>query len=434
MVPFRLGLLAWASVALLFACSDDSDNNDEDIPTLRGIVVDVGDDSKISSANVVVVNLNTNATVARQLTGVDGAFSIELDSGTYTVEIQANGYYDYPATPGGGIVVTLPSDSVWTITMKKNASLGAVGAIRGTVDADSGEVSGTLLVAVKGDTALSTAAGPDGGYVLYNLTPGIWSIEAYKAGFRQEGNAVSVTVEEEESKTANISLLAHKGAKVTGNVSFLSTTARKVDVTLVHPVTRKAIPGLSVLTDAGNSFRLVAVPPGEYIAWASYQNDSIVMDPDWIRKSGLPALTVLVADTALQINFSCTGAIDIKSPSNPMDSLFPVEVDSVPVFTWIKQSSYASATEYILEVLDDHGNRIWGGYNAELVALHQVIPEEGNMSISYNFDGSATVDTLPPGDYRWKVYAVKEADKQGVISREILSASEDLMGLFRIVE
>lgn len=427
---FALSMLA----IFAWSCSSDKEKDREpEPPTLNGVVLSAEDSSPVEGANVVVIDLNTNATVARQLTGINGEYSVELDEGSYTVEIQASGYYDYPANAGGGMVVTLPSDSLWTITLIENPNLGPVGTIQGQIDINSGDVSGTLVVASNGNHAVSTAAGPDGSYILYNLAPGAWTLEFYKAGLMLDGTLEAIQVEDGKASTQNVNMLSHRGTKVSGSVSFLSTTGKTVDVTLVHPITRKAIPGLSVMIDSSKNFELSAVPPGEYIAWASFQNDSIVMDPDWIRKSGLPELTVTEADTALEINFSCTGAITLTSPTNPMDSLYGVQIDSMPVFTWIKQSSYSSASEYILELFDDHGNRVWGGFDAELTPLHATIPEAGNMSIAYNFDGSAELDTLPPGQYRWKVYAVKVIDKKGVITRELLSASEDLLGLFEIV-
>ena len=417
---------------LLLSCGSDKHDEPDSTPVLQGIVLSASNDSPIEGANVVVINLKTNATVGRQLTGPDGRFSFELDSGSYSFEIQGSGFLDYPTHQGGGMVVTIPRDSGVTVTMNPNPTIGAVGSIAGSLAIDSGSVAGTLIVAINGNQAISTAAGPDGSFLLLNVPAGTWTLEFYKSGLMQTGAEVTALVTANKVINTSGEMQVHPGARIAGSVSFLATTAKNIDVTLVHPLTHKAIPGLSVRTDSGNSFVLNSVPPGNFIAWASYQNDSIVMDPDWIRKSGLPTITVLAADTALSIDFSCTGAITLMQPTNPMDSIYSVELDSIPVFTWIKQSSYASAHEYIIEVFNEAGKRVWGGYDTDLLPLHQPILATNNLSVAWNFDTTAT-DSLVPGNYRWKVYAVKVIDKKGVITRELLSASEDLLGLFKIM-
>lgn len=428
MIQFALLMMA----ITFFGCGDDKKEPDPN-PLLKGVVLDAITNTPMTGANVVVIDLESNETVGRQLTDDDGTFSFSLEEGTYTLEVQAIGYYDYPANQGGGVVVTLPADSSTLLRLNPNASLGSVGSVSGKVHLESGSAAGTLVVAVNGDKAVSTAAGPDGTFLLLNVPAGTWTLEFYKAGLAQTGTVAEVQVSAGKSTSVDAQMETHAGARVTGNVSFLSTTAKNVDVTMVHPITRKAIPGLSVRTDSSNRFQMDQVPPGTYIAWASYQNDSIVMDPDWIRKSGLPILVVLPTDTALTIDFSCTGSILLSAPTNPMDSIYPVEVDTIPSFSWVKLSSYASAQEYIIEVFNVDGKRIWGGYSDSLKPLHATIEATTTTSIQWNFDSSAT-ETLKPGDYRWKIYAIKVIDKKGVITRELLSASEDLQGLFHVLE
>jgi hypothetical protein len=170
------------------------------------------------------------------------------------------------------------------------------------------------------------------------------------------------------------------------------------------------------------------VPPGTYIAWASFRNDEYVMDPDSIRKFGFPQVTFTPDSADLEQNFDVTGTVKITGPTNEPDLVVPVEVNTAtPTFTWEK---YASAKEYIIEVFNSKGETIWGGFNDIGEVQHTQIGQN-ETSVEFNFDSSATTALQDGEIYRWKIYADNDAlqDVQGLIS-----SSEDLMGLFKYVQ
>ena len=137
------------------------------------------------------------------------------------------------------------------------------------------------------------------------------------------------------------------------------------------------------------------------MAWASYENDGYVMDPDWIFKNPGVLEISFAFDTTKILNFSVTDAVTIVSPTNPADSLIPAVVDTtVPTFYW---SAYPQAKEYIIEVRDANGNLMWGGFTNSGVINHTQIPKEWN-SVAYNFDGTALSPLLSGNVYQWRIY------------------------------
>jgi hypothetical protein len=199
-----------------------------------------------------------------------------------------------------------------------------------------------------------------------------------------------------------------------------------VDVTLIHPTTREAVPGL--YTFGEGSFAIDRIPPGTYIVWASYRNDGYVMDPDGIFKFGLPMVTFEQGtESIIQDRIILTDAIPIVSPTNDPTSSVPAPVATTqPSFVW---TDYPQASEYILEVFNGRGDRIWGGYESDSTINHPQILRH-TVQQQYNFDGSATEPLVVGGVYRWKVYADDTEDPD---IQTLISSSEDLLGLFEVV-
>jgi hypothetical protein len=184
--------------------------------------------------------------------------------------------------------------------------------------------------------------------------------------------------------------------------------------------------GLTTVIDAGRNYAINKIPDGEYVAWASYENDGYVMDPDWIFKN--PGALNISFDTISSkvLDFSVTGAITIISPTNPANNIIPEPADSIiPTFYW---NAYSSTKEYIIEVKDINGNLIWGGFKENGEINHAQIPKEWN-SVEFNFDGSAISQLQSGNIYQWRLYS---DDDEAANIQTLLSASEDLMGLFLI--
>lgn len=419
-------------IILFFAgCTKDSGNNPLlTYAIIEGRILTASDSTGIASANVTVYNANTNAPVTRMLTDVEGYYRLTVDGGTYYLNTAAQGFFPIPRSNDA----PLPFTAVVNDTVIQSAYLFAnpaaisTGSISGTVASGTSGISGVLLVAVRNtdSLAISGVTGPDGFFVLYNMVPGSYTIKCYFAGYVQISDT-SVTIVPNTGLTGvDLHVANAVNGHLTGKITFLASPNSQVDITLVHPITRDAIPGLNTINNATNDYSLSGIPPGAYIAWASYRNDGYVMDPDWIRKNGLPLVTFGAIDTLKTTNFSVTGAITIISPTNVADSVYAIPVTTAkPTFTW---ESYPSAKEYIIEVIDRSGTVIWGGFDASGVIRHAQIDQHQTSAV-FNFDGSA-LDSLKNGEsYRWKIYADNDAT---VNVQGLISASEDLRGLFKV--
>ncbi|MBN1128527.1 MAG: carboxypeptidase regulatory-like domain-containing protein [Chitinispirillaceae bacterium] len=411
-------------------CSNDTGNN----PTsgvISGTVMKAIDSSAIASANVTVFNANTNAPVLRILTDLQGQYRLEVVPGTYYLKVAAQGYKPSPPADGAPLPfeVTANDPLIQNTYLRSDPAAVSTGSVSGTVISGTSGIGGALVIALRttDSIAFSGVSGPAGFYVLYNLPAGTYRIQCYLAGYMQSPDT-SLTVAPNTAITDfNLHLEGASVTRLTGKITFLASQNSQVDITLIHPVTRDAIPGLNTTSDATLNYSLAGIPPGTSIAWASYRNDGYVMDPDWIRKNGLPLVTFDATDTLITLNFSVTGAITIVSPTNSADSVFSVPVStSRPVFVW---TAYPSAKEYIIEVNDRHGNVIWGGFDALGVSRLRTQILQQQTSVTFNFDSSA-FDTLKSGEsYRWKVFADNDA---GPNVQGLISASEDLRGLFTV--
>lgn len=412
-------------------------SGDSDIPmgTLSVNVVDATDNTPVNDASITVYD-SSNILVTRGLT-VNGNFGYSLSPGAYTIMVAAQDYLPVPPSNQNAVPFEIIDGQTTTqnVALDEHPDAGTTGQISGytlTPAPDSNGVAGVLVVAK--DAALTLSAfgttGPDGDYVIYNVKPGSYTLEVYLAGYRETSEPVTVDVVAAGSHEAgDIEIEVHANADLYGKVTFLAVVNGVVDITLIHPDTLDTIPGLSTRNDANElTYRLSSVPPGTYIAWASFRNDEYVMDPDSIRKFGLPEV-IFTADSAdLEQNFDVTDAVKITGPTNEQDLVVPVEVNTAtPTFTWEK---YPSAKEYIIEVFNSKGETIWGGFNDIAEVQHTQIGQNAT-SVVFNFDNSATAALQDGEVYRWKIYADSEAlqDIQGLIS-----SSEDQLGLFKYVE
>jgi hypothetical protein len=316
------------------------------------------------------------------------------------------------------------------VVLDDHPNAGNTGQLSGMVmipAPDSDGVSDVLVIAEDSgqDLFASGLSGADGDYVLYNVEPGTYTLSAYRSEYRQETDPVTVDVIAQGNHEQNdIEIGTHENAGLSGQVTFLAITNGTVDITLIHPDTLDTIPGLSTFNDTGNNYLLESAPPGTFIAWASFQNDGYVMDPDHIFKFGLPQITFTENSSSQKQDFSVTGAVTITGPTNDADLVVPeiINTDS-PTFTWEK---YPSAKEYIVQVFDSQGNTIWGGFNGSGVVQHSQIAAN-ITSVVFNADGSATASLQDGETYRWKIYADND---DALDVQTLISSSEDQMGLF----
>lgn len=417
-------LLLTLITPLVLSCNKD---NDEPSPTgiVRGIITDGTSSEVLSGVRVVLFDANTNqATGDIFTTDVDGIYSFTIAGGNYFINLTKQGYADIPTKGVSALPFTITNGSELDnpVQMFTNGETN-IGWISGKLTSADAPVGGSLVVAVNGTNGISTISDSEGNYVIYNVPMATYTVKAWNAGVNSPEVSAAVTANTETSEV-NLAISSTVGSAVSGAVTFLATANIEVDVALTHPITEEAIPGLSTMT-SGGTYTLENTPDGEFLARASYANDGIVIDPDWIVKNGEPFVTVSGGNATR--NFSVTNAVSLVSPTNDASSTNPVTSSSTPTFTW---TGYSSTSDYVIEVTDANGNVIWGGFNADWTIKNITIPSS-ETTIMFNSDGNATEALRSGKIYRWSIYASKN-NVQSATGWELISVSENQRGLIII--
>ncbi|HEY0744806.1 MAG TPA: carboxypeptidase-like regulatory domain-containing protein [Chryseosolibacter sp.] len=419
-------------LSLLFSCSKDDPR-----PTtgkLRGQVGDALTASALKDVKVIVFNADDNAPTEHSLiTDTNGNFEINLPPGNYFLKFYKQGYQAVPS-PGMDAVpfsieVGGTNDQSTQMLPSENMNTGFISGVVGT----PAGVGGALVVAedLANNRAFSSVSSHDGRYTIYNVPVGSYKVKAYLKGYSSNGVDASATLNG-ETTNVTIALSASASGQLSGTIRNLATGNKDVDISLVHPLTRETIPGLS--TQSSNlAYTIANIPDGSYIARATFKNDERVMDPDRIAKFGEPVVT-FNGNNWLQLTFDITGSITIGSPTNEATTTKPIDASSTtPTFSW---TAYSSTSDYVIEVTDaSTGAVVWGGFDrsGSLPVKNIVIPSS-QRSIQFNADGSAAITSLIPGRvYRWRVFASKN-DQGSATGWVLISASEDQRGLFKVAE
>lgn len=430
-----VSLAVVVSVLFMISCSDDDGGSTEPTPTpptiLKVMVKSSTDSSAVENSNVVIYDAETKDAVIRALTNDDGAVHFELLEDDYYVELAAQNYDPSPAENVTPIPFFVMEEDTTEVVYYLNSNPVANSSfVRGIVEPSINNVL-IQAVASSGTDKYATVSGPDGFFILYNLPDDNYTYEALKSGFKLDTVLVTNVVSTEaiyDSLTVQISQYA--GSTLSGAVSFLATTdTLDVDIVLRDPITMAVIPGMLTRELTGN-YDLTSIPDGDFVAWASFENDGYVIDPDWIFKNPDGLNLSFPTDDGITLDFSVTGSIKMFSPTNPMDSIYAFVADSlVPTFSW---EAYPSTKEYIIEVRDLSGNVLWGGFQADGTVNHGYI-DDSETSIIYDFDGTATQALVPGEIYQWKLWADKgTAVDSGV--EQLISTTEDLRGIFTVPE
>ncbi len=407
-------------------CSEDTPVEPPPSTSIDIIVRSSNDSSSIANANVVLYNANNGEAVSRGFTIAGGHSAFEnVNSGNYFVRISAQGFNESPPGSISPVPFSVSTGQTHTRIYYLDILQGTFGKIDGKVNPN---LPGFLIVAnlITSTSEHHTYSGPDGYFVLFNVPYGTYQVNALKSGY-QSTNQPQVTLSS-TSSSVNIQVTVNQvtGSILTGNVTFLAVENGIVNISLLDEESLSVVNGLTTMIDMDKNYSVNKIPSGNYIAWASYDNDNYVMDPDWIFKNPGALRISFSLDTTKILDFSVTGAITIISPTNPPDSIIPDLADSVvPTFNW---NVYPAAKEYIIEVRDISGNLIWGGFTETGEIRHSQIPKEWS-SVEFNFDGSASSELQSGNIYQWRLYADDDATSN---VQTLLSSSENLMGLFFI--
>jgi hypothetical protein len=420
----RLLFLAWLSLAA--ACGEGG-NGTSSLATVR--VQAICDDSGrvLPGARVLLVDADTGAPACPALVADrNGLVSARVEPGALVLRVEAAGHFPRPLPGFSAVPVPFAAGANATRVVeliRRNAGTGR--ELTGRVVNRQGPLGAALVVAA-GPVVRTTFTDADGAFVLFDLPPGDYAVRALLAD--HAGEAVAATVPA-EGPLPDLELHLARGGTgvVEGHVGFLAATNGTVRVTFLDRASGEAVPGLWAPADDG-TYRVEGVPPGEYVAWAGLENErpvGYVMDPDAIRKAGLPVVTV-AAGARVEQDFSVTGAVAVLSPAPSADPLAgPPTVDAAPTFEW---EPYPSADRYFLEVADELGNVFWGGFAGDTPRVE--LPKT-TTRVAYGATGGDAGPLAPGRVYRLRVWAARD-DNQDPRGYAIVSASEEQRGLFEV--
>jgi hypothetical protein len=423
------------ALATLAACGGGSSYEAPPTGTLELTVVDAESTAALSDARVIVIDGGAGESIDLLTTDANGKVSKMYDTGALQLRVSTQGYTQSPPPGIPPLPVQIVQNQTTPITVSLYAlSPGDRGIISGQVTDSQGLPADTALVVATAEdgTLQSTIAGPDGNYVLHNVPAGSVTLNAFLGGhnFTTEG---PTTVTSDTNTVQDIAAVSTAIGEISGHVSFTAVSGDIIDITLLHPGTRDALPQLRTLTNAGGDYVLSGVPNGEFEIVASLENDGFVLDPDESVTQGIPIVQISDATPVITKGFKVTGSVQLTNPVSTADAVIP-ELGDIPTFTWTKASSYASADYYVVEVVDESGETVWGGFDT---AANNYMPlvtvSQGNEpSVGYNSDGTATLATLEQGrHYQLRVYAavIDAVEAKGY---RLLSAGETLDGIFRV--
>ncbi|HEV8284430.1 MAG TPA: carboxypeptidase-like regulatory domain-containing protein [Chitinophagaceae bacterium] len=426
-------LYTMIATLLFFSCKKNSDT----VTTgqLKGIVKDATTSSPLENVSVVVFNADNNSPIGQTLkTNASGEFSTDLTPGNYFVKLSRQGYYPVPPPSLDAVPFSI---SVGQPTQNDGEmfpfSTSNAGWIIGKVTSNGTPVQGALVVASDGQNkiAFSTSSDQNGDYSIFNVPAGSFNVQAYLASYNSTSVAASITSGIATTEI-NIDLQKNANATLTGNVRNLAIDNKDVDITLIHPITKETIPGLTTST-TNLAYSLTNIPNGIFIARATYKNDMRVMDPDRIAKFGEPVVTVSGGSSSPStLTFDITGPVTLNAPTNSLATTVPVAASTRPSFQW---TAYPSTSDYVIEVMDaSTGQVVWGGFDKSgPLPVKKIIIPSNQTSITYNSNSTATISDLVPGKiYRWRVYASKN-DVTSSTGWTLISTSEDQVGLIKII-
>jgi hypothetical protein len=422
---FILSTIAFLSIGII-GCSDDGDSSDEETAIgITGVISEQGDGSiVIEDAQVTIIDESTQLPAVAPLeTDESGIYYSELPQGTYQVRVTAQGYDPVPAIGMAGIPIVVGDTMVTSSIALTKSIVQNAGWVEGELT-DFDDTIGALITLEGNSMIITTNTANDGDFIIHNVPAGSYIISAQLAGYSKVVDTIEV-VESMETEVS-LSLITETGYVVSGTISFLATDNGEVDVSLVDSSSEVVVPGLQSVT-TGGAFSISNVPVGTYLLRATYEIDSIVVDPDWIIKNGEPYITVTNANVTQDL--SVTGAVILMAPAIDSAGGTPKVVTSLtPTFEW---TPYSSSSDYVIEVRDIDGNILWGGISKpEALFVKNIVIPSSQTSIIYNSDSKAVA--LVNGEtYRWKIFASKNDTKEPE-GWKLISSSEEAQGVFTV--
>ena len=417
--------------ALLQACNNRSSTPAPTTGTLSISITTGTSATALSDVSVLVFNAATNEPAAAGRSGSDGKYSVSLNPGSYFVKLGKQSYIPVPASALLNPVpqkINAGATNDYAVNMTTSSLTG--GWVSGKV---SGGIANVLVAVEATGVAYTSISDSSGNYIIYNVPPAAYTV----TGYAQSHTIASKTTTVTANAGSTVDLIAGTAPTSTVPVSFkliagggVISPATMV-VSLVHPITKEAIPGLSLSQAYPPSldYSFSGVADGRYIVRATFANDTIVVDPDNIVKAGEPSVIVSSGTPTPTVVITATLAVTLTSPTNALNSTDPAIVTSLtPTFSW---DAYSSTSDYVIEVMDaNSGSIVWGGFTGMGTATATKNIMTTLPTINYNSDGKATALVVGK-TYRWRIYASKD-DNKLTPPWKLISMSEDQMGLFTV--
>ena len=422
-------------LALLVGCSSDSSTFTPPSSQLKVSVVDGSLDpaTAISNASIQIINTDSGNPIGSLSTDTNGEASTTLLTQSVQLKVSAQGYSPSPSEGVPPLPLNLlPGETrSITITLQPIDPTLLIGSISGRVfDPLGNPLIGALVVAEDG-SGTTTAGNSDhnGNYQLFNVPAGDITLMAWLGGYNIPPVGPVTLADGDALVGQNLTASGLAVGTVSGHVSFTAIGGDIIDITLLHPGSRQVLPGMRSYTDASASYTMRHIPNGTFEIIASLENDGYVLDPDISVTQGVPQVTI--NSDAIIKDFKVTGAIELDNPSTPVDYFIP-ELTATPTFRWHQASSYSNVDFYIVEVVDESGNTVWGGLDPTTMTGPVMIAKQDPIEIVYNEDGTAILPVLEAGHYyQLRIYA-RKADNSTASGYKLISASETLDGLFRV--
>jgi len=415
---------------------------------IRGLVLNIADDTPIEGALVQAVDINGAAVGTSGQTDADGAYEITVPAvrdengdpvgGSYTLRAQAMAFQAFPTAIRPALPIDAQTATIGTVetegepnttefvlentltTIKLIALPGdtsQLGSISGTIQADRN--AGLLVVAEGGAEALTGFSDSEGLYTIFNVPAGTYTVQGYAAGVQLDAATTTLAATELQE---GIDLLAADRPlnSVSGSVQLVNASCGvvtsvvlAVESTFVEAAARGEVPPGLRVGDINGAFTIAEVPDGSYVVLAAFENDCLVRDPD-TSISGTQIVHVTVPDPDLgndltfSDGFKITGALAITGPG--ADG--PQEITTTtPTLEWEDDSSEDG---YEIQVFDAFGNEVW---------QTELGPSSGTETITLPYGGPA----LEVGMF-YQFRATSFRERNG--PRTPISTTEGLRGVF----
>ncbi len=415
---------------------------------IRGIVVNIADDTPIEGALVQAVDVNGAAVGTSGQTDSAGAYQITVPAirdengdpidSSYTLRAQAAGVQAFPTAIRPALPLDAETATIGTVQIEGESDTtelvientlttiklidlpgdtSQLGSISGTIQA---ELNAGLLVVAEGvGEALIGFSNSEGLYTIFNVPAGTYLVQGYAAGVQLD--PATITLEAMEMKTGVDLVAADRTLNsITGSVQLvnapgglLTSVVLAVESTFVETTARGEVPPGLRVGGIDGAFTIENVPDGDYVLLAAFENDDLVRDPDQsISGTQIVHLTVpdpeLGNDLTFSDGFKITEALAIIGPgADGPEELFTV----TPTLEWADDSSEDG---YEISVFDAFGNQVW---STELGSV------SGLETITLTYAG-------PPLEigmfYQFKATSFRERNAP----RTAISTTEGLRGVF----